>query len=50
MVIVNNGKEMSGFEKPSDTEAYCELRKEWVAQHYRKLTCIYIPVCYIDEK
>ena len=46
----NGGTEISGLEKPLDSEKHKKLRKEWVITYYGLLTCLYNPVAYIDEK
>jgi len=46
----NGGTEISGLEKPLDSEKHKKLRTDWVLKWYGLLTCLYTSVCYIDEK
>ena len=46
----NGGTEVSGLEKPLDSEKHKILRRQWVVKWYGLLTSVFTPVCYIDEK
>ena len=46
----NDGSEISPKEEPLDSNQYYILRKDWVSKYYALLMCVYVAVCYIDEK